>query len=65
MFTSVDNIWLFYLVLPVVAFLYAAVGHGGASGYLALMVLFGFSPEYMKPTALLLNLFVAGIAFIH
>lgn len=65
MFANVDNLWLFYLILPVVAFLYAAVGHGGASGYLALMVLFGFSPEYMKPTALLLNLFVAGIAFVH
>ncbi|MBL4625543.1 MAG: sulfite exporter TauE/SafE family protein [Flavobacteriales bacterium] len=65
MFTGVDNLWLFYSVLPIVAFLYAAVGHGGASGYLALMVLFNFSPEYMKPTALLLNLFVAGIAFIH
>ena len=65
MFTGVENLWLFYSILPVVAFLYAAVGHGGASGYLALMVFFGFSPEYMKPTALLLNLFVAGIAFIH
>lgn len=53
----------FYLLLLVVAFLYAAVGHGGASGYLALMALFEFSPEVMKPTALLLNIFVAGISF--
>ena len=57
--------WYFLAVLPVVAFLYAAVGHGGASGYLALMALFSFTPEVMKPTALLLNLFVAGISFFH
>ncbi len=56
---------IFLLVLPVVAFMYAAVGHGGASGYLALMALFSFAPEEMKPTALLLNLFVAAISFYH
>lgn len=56
---------LFYILLPITAFLYATVGHGGASGYLALMALFSFSPEVMKPTALLLNLFVAGISFIQ
>ena len=48
-----------------VSFLYSSVGHGGASGYLALMVLFDFSPEKMKSTALLLNLFVAGVSFYH
>lgn len=57
--------WLFLLILPIVAFFYAAVGHGGASGYLALMALFSFAPEQMKPTALLLNLFVAAISFFH
>ena len=60
-----DNIYLFLLILPIVAFLYSSVGHGGASGYLALMALFSFAPETMKPTALLLNLFVAGIAFYY
>jgi len=55
---------LFLLLLFVVAFLYAAVGHGGASGYLALMALFGMAPEFMKPTALLLNLFVSLSAFV-
>ena len=34
-----DYIWGFLLTLPVIAFLYASVGHGGASGYLALMAL--------------------------
>jgi len=54
---------LFLIILPIVSFLYSSVGHGGASGYLALMVLFSFPSEVMKSTALLLNLFVAGIAF--
>lgn len=60
-----ENIYLFLAILPVVSFLYSSVGHGGASGYLALMALFSFAPESMKPTALLLNLFVAGISFYY
>ena len=59
------HLYLFFIILPIISFLYASVGHGGASGYLALMALFSFSPEVMKPTALLLNLFVAGISFYH
>lgn len=54
---------LFYALIPIVAFLYSSVGHGGASGYLALMAVFSFPSDMMKQTALLLNLFVAGIAF--
>lgn len=46
----------------IVALLYASVGHGGASGYLAVMALCGLAPVAMKPTALLLNILVAGIA---
>ncbi len=60
-----ENIYLFLLILPIVSFLYSSVGHGGASGYLALMALFSFAPESMKPTALLLNIFVAGISFYY
>jgi uncharacterized membrane protein YfcA len=55
--------YLFYALIPIVAFLYSSVGHGGASGYLALMAVFSFPSDMMKQTALLLNLFVAGIAF--
>jgi len=55
---------LFLLLLLIVAFLYASVGHGGASGYLALMALFSMSPAVMRPTALMLNLFVSLSAFI-
>jgi len=54
---------LLFLLLPVVAFLYASVGHGGASGYLALMSVFSFPIAVMKPTALVLNILVSGISF--
>lgn len=56
---------VFYLILFVIAALYAAVGHGGASGYLALMALYGIAPKEMKPTALVLNLFVSMTSFIQ
>lgn len=60
---QLDILIPFLVVLVVVAFLYASVGHGGASGYLALMALFSFPILVMKPTALLLNIFVSGISF--
>jgi uncharacterized protein len=56
---------VFCFLLFAVALLYAAVGHGGASGYLALMAIYGFAPEIMKPTALLLNLFVSLTSFLQ
>lgn len=62
---DIENIFVFLLILPFVSFFYASVGHGGASGYLALMALFSVTPELMKPTALLLNLFVAALAFYY
>lgn len=54
---------LFLVALFVVAFLYASVGHGGASGYLALMALFGISTVFMRASALTLNLFVSAVSF--
>jgi uncharacterized membrane protein YfcA len=51
------------VLLLLVAFLYASVGHGGASGYLALMSLFAFPVTFMKPTALVLNILVSAISF--
>jgi len=60
-----ESVILFYALLFLIAFLYASVGHGGASGYLALMALFSITPEVMKPTALLLNLFVSLTSFIQ
>jgi hypothetical protein len=38
------------------ALLYSSVGHGGASGYLAVMGIVGVEPAMMKPTALCLNM---------
>src|SRR6476620_10113484 len=53
---------LIILAIFVVAVLYSSVGHGGASGYLAVMAFLGVMPEVTRPTALVLNLFVASIA---
>lgn len=48
------------LLFALGAALYSSVGHGGASAYIASMALFSIAPETMKPTALALNLLVAG-----
>jgi uncharacterized protein len=56
--TPDDLIFLAAAVL-VVAFLYSSVGHAGASGYIAVMTLFGMMPAAIKPTALTLNILVA------
>jgi uncharacterized protein len=61
---AIQNSILFYAALFVIAFLYASIGHGGASGYLALMVLFSFSMSTMKINALVLNCFVSIISFL-
>ncbi len=56
------------ITLPALIFLaavlYASVGHGGASAYLAVMALFGIAPQVMRPTALALNILVSLIALI-
>lgn len=49
----------------VVALLYSSVGHAGASGYIAVMTLFGLGVEVIRPTALALNILVAAIGFIQ
>ncbi|MES2587467.1 MAG: sulfite exporter TauE/SafE family protein [Bacteroidota bacterium] len=54
---------LICILIFVVATLYSSVGHGGASGYLALLGLFGISLIEMRSTALILNVFVSAIAF--
>ncbi len=47
------------------AILYSSIGHGGASGYLAVMALFNEAPEAMRPVALILNILVASIGAIR
>ncbi len=53
-----------YLSVPLIAFLYASVGFGGATGYLAVMSLFGISTQVMASTALLLNVLVSSVSFV-
>ncbi len=52
-------------LIVLAAALYASVGHGGASGYLAVMALFGMAPVFMKPAALSMNVVVAGYVFFR
>lgn len=59
-----SNIWILSGIIFFVAILYSTVGHGGASAYLATMALFGLTPDIMKPTALILNIIVAGIGSV-
>jgi uncharacterized membrane protein YfcA len=63
-----DPIVLWWLVPSffIVAVLYASVGHGGASGYLALLsfVPAALAPDQMATTALTLNLIVAGMGWL-
>lgn len=59
-----NSISYLFLLMPVVAFLYALVGHGGASSYLVLLALYGFTPAEIRPAALLLNIGVSGISFL-
>lgn len=48
----------------VVALLYSMVGHGGASGYLAVLSLSGAQKNQMASTALVLNVLVASLALL-
>jgi len=57
--------FLMTILVGGIAFLYASVGFGGATGYLAVMSQFGIEPNLMATTSLILNVVVAGIAFIN
>jgi len=48
----------------VAAFLYASVGHGGASAYIAAMAIAGVAPAEMRPIALQLNVLVSALATV-
>ena len=58
-----DSWWLIPTFF-VIALLYASVGHGGASGYLAVLSLLAIRPDQMAATALTLNLLVAWIGLL-
>lgn len=56
-----EQLLILILAVALVALLYSCVGHAGASGYIAAMVLVGVSPAAVRPTSLILNIFVACI----
>lgn len=61
---TVDKIILTFFLFATIATLYSAVGHAGASGYLALMAFLGgyipISPKYFK---LIAGLFLVVASF--
>ena len=63
LFTATE--WLLAALIFAIAGLYAAVGHGGSSGYQAAMALLGVDPALMKPIALTLNIVVSFIATVR
>ena len=48
------------LCLLLGAVLYTSVGHAGASIYIAIMTLFNIPSAVIKPTALVMNIFIAS-----
>jgi uncharacterized protein len=57
----------FFLLLLffIVAFIYGSVGHGGASGYLAVLTLTGFFSPAFVPVVLVLNILVSSVALYN
>lgn len=53
------------LIIGIIAFAYATVGHAGATGYIAVMTLFGISTDIIRPVALSLNIVVGIITTIQ
>ncbi len=56
-----SHLVLLFGAVGLIAFLYSTVGHAGASGYIAVMTLWGIAPTTIRPTALVLNILVASI----
>lgn len=60
-----DHFAALAIAIALVAALYASVGQAGASGYIAVLSLFSVAPAAIKPTALVLNTFVATIGAVQ
>ncbi len=56
---------IFCLSLALIAMLYGSVGQAGASGFVALLALFSFAPDIIKPTALVLNVLVSSVVALR
>jgi hypothetical protein len=52
---------LLFPAIFLVALAYSCVGHGGASGYIAVLSLAGVDPGALRPTALILNVLVSAL----
>jgi uncharacterized membrane protein YfcA len=63
-FSSMIPLVLLGSAMLLASALYASVGHGGASAYLALMGLIGMAPAEMKPVALTLNIAASLLALM-
>lgn len=48
-----------------IAFIYGSVGHGGASGYLAILALTGYFAPELVPVVLTLNIIVSTVALTN
>jgi uncharacterized membrane protein YfcA len=59
---AVNPAWL-AAVFFLISLLYASVGHGGASGYLAVLVLAGFARPSIAPMVLALNIIVTVLGW--
>lgn len=54
----------FLLGIALIAMLYSSVGHGGATGYIFIMMLAGINVIEMRSSILVMNILVSGIAFL-
>ena len=55
--------WILMGAFFLVALLYSLVGHGGASGYIALLTLAGFAVQEIRSFVLILNMMVSLLSF--
>lgn len=58
------DVWM-VILMGFISLLYASVGHGGASGFIAVMALWSIPTNTMRVTALALNVMVSLISFGH
>ena len=60
-----DQLFTVVPLIFIVAILYSSVGHGGASGYLAVLSLIDIATAPLVPLILVLNVLVASISFLN
>jgi uncharacterized membrane protein YfcA len=59
------EIFVIAILLTIIAMLYSTVGHGGASGYVAILTLVSYPLIFIRQDALILNILVSGLAFVQ